>query len=145
MRAKKVSRSSRQKKTNTTRVKRRRKKLRSSFERKVKDFLEANNVAFKYEPFQVKYVLEKTYVPDFKLSNGIVIECKGNFTAEDRRKMLAIKRQHPELDVKLLFMRNNKLSKDSKLRYSDWAEKHGFDWHVSEEGSIPMRWMVQQS
>ncbi|MEM4547065.1 MAG: hypothetical protein QW328_09965 [Nitrososphaerota archaeon] len=131
-------------KSNTTKRKRRTKKLRSSFEEKVKKYLQEKNIKFKYEPFSLKYVLEKRYSPDFMIEgSGFVIECKGNFTGEDRKKLLAVRAMNPHVEIKLLFMRDNKLHRKSKMRYSDWAEKHGFDYHVSLDGHIPERWLTK--
>jgi len=70
------------------------------------------------------------------LENGVIIETKGRFTAADRRKMDAIKEHHPDLDIKMLFMRNNKIHKRSETYYSDWCVAHGYDWaikHPKEE------------
>ena len=60
--------------------------------------------------------------PDFFLPNGVIIEAKGFFKPSDRRKMLAVKEAHPELDIRFVFMRDNTLSKSSKTTYSMWAE-----------------------
>lgn len=77
-------------------------------------------------------------MPDFALTNGVLIECKGRLTAADRKKLLLVKKQHPRLDLRLLFQFDNKLSPRSKTRYSTWAEKNGFEWAV---GSIPRGWL----
>src|ERR1051326_3234886 len=43
------------------------------------------------------------YKPDFVLPNGIIVEGKGIFEADDREKMLLIKDQYPDLDIRLVF------------------------------------------
>jgi hypothetical protein len=78
------------------------------------------------------------YTPDFFLASGIIIEAKGRFTAADRRKMLAVKRDHPELQLVLLFMRNNKIRKNSQTKYSDWCEANGFDYAI---GTLKEEWL----
>lgn len=80
----------------------------------------------------------KRYLPDFVLPGNVVVECKGRLTAADRKKMLLVKRQNPDLDLRLLFQFDNKLSPRSKTRYSTWADKNGFPWAV---GSIPRGWL----
>ena len=58
------------------------------------------------------------------LSNGIIIETKGSFTAADRRKHLAIKKQHPKLDIRFVFENSKrKLSKGAKSSYGEWCIK----------------------
>jgi hypothetical protein len=95
-----------------------------------------------YEPIKLSYRLEKTYTPDFLLKNGIIIEAKGRFDADMRRKMLAVKRAHPKLDIRFVFQNaQNKLSKRAKMRYWEWAELHNFKW---AEGNIPPDWFKEQ-
>ena len=66
------------------------------------------------------------------------MEAKGRLTSDDRVKLLAVREQHPGIDLRLLFMYpNNKLSPKSPTRYYQWAEKHGFKW---AEGRIPPEW-----
>lgn len=122
---------------------------RSKFEDKVAKELEKHGIKFEYESIQLQYQepLRKNlaecgdcgstnllrtgwYTPDFILSNGIIIEAKGRFTAADRRKMLAVKAAHPDERIVMLFMRDNKISKNSKTHYSDWCMKHDFEFAI---------------
>lgn len=84
-----------------------------------------------------------TYRPDFLLlANGILIESKGYFLAEDRTKHLLVKEQHPSLDIRFVFSRaRNPLRKGSRTTYAAWAEKHGFRW---AEGDIPLDWINER-
>lgn len=94
-------------------------------------------VVFEYEPVKLPYILERVYIPDFKIGD-IFIEAKGKLDQDTRSKMAAVKRAHPELDIRFVFMRaNNKLSKNSKQTYGDWADKNGFPW---ADGVIPEDW-----
>ena len=77
------------------------------------------------------------YLPDFRIGK-MYIECKGRFTAADRKKMRLVKEHNPKKDIRLLFMSNNKLNPRSKTRYSDWAEKNGFKWAIKR---IPEEWL----
>lgn len=96
---------------------------------------------FEYEPKAEVLVWElretKKYLPDFKIRDFIV-ECKGRLTAADRKKMLHVRDQHPEKDIRLLFQFDNKLNPRSKTRYSAWAEKNGFKWALKE---VPEEWL----
>ena len=124
---------------------------RSKFEDRVAEDLQSRGVEFTYEEYSYQYEeplrknlvlcgdcgstnLRRTgwYTPDFFLEHGVIIESKGRFTAADRRKMLAVKDSHPDLDVKMLFMRDNKIAKNSNTKYSDWCEKNGFDYSIVE-------------
>ena len=63
------------------------------------------------------------YTPDFLLPNGIYLECKGYWEAEDRRKIKAVKQQHPEIDLRMVFQAPfNKISKKSKLHTHNGAK-----------------------
>ncbi len=94
-----------------------------------------------YESESLDYIVEQTYTPDFivTLEDGrkIYLEAKGYFRAEDRRKLKLIREQHPDINLKIVFQNNNKLHKLSNTRYSDWCERHGFDYTI---GEIPKKW-----
>ena len=116
---------------------------RSGFEAKVATKLKENKVKFSYEVDKIKYVVPEsyhTYTPDFTLPNGIVLEVKGRFTPADRKKMSLVIEQNPTLDIRLIFMTDNTLSRTSKTRYSDWCNKRNIKYHVSKDGSIPSEW-----
>lgn len=95
---------------------------------------------FEYEKTVIEYsrpVSEHKYRPDFKLKNGVIVEAKGIFDAEDRQKHLLIKHQKPSLDIRFVFQNAKaRLSKQSKTTYADWCDKHGFLWahrHIPQE------------
>ena len=114
-------------------------KYRSKLEERLGRWLELNDHPFEYETLKLPYKVESVYTPDFILPNGVIIETKGWFKPEDRRKMLAVKRDHPDLDIRLVFQQPlNTLTKDSKTTYAAWAEKHGFPW--SDVHHIPPEW-----
>ncbi len=129
---------------------------RSGFELKLATQLESDGVDFTYEEYSYEYddkappgyvcvdcagttlYKSRTYTPDFLLTKtNITIEAKGKFTAKERKKMLQVRSDHPDLDLRLVFMRDNKLSKMSKTKYSEWAQKNDFIYGV---GSIPKEW-----
>lgn len=101
-------------------------RFRSKFEEQIAKGFDKEGHVYLYEPSKINYQLVCSYTPDFHLKNGVIIEAKGFLKPSDRRKMLAVKDQHPELDIRFVFQRNNPLSKGSKHTYLSWAEKHGF-------------------
>lgn len=121
---------------------------RSGFEAKLAAKLESEGVAFSYETetFKIvrnvvgarcfdclskKIVKPSRYTPDFFFKNWIV-EAKGRFTAGDRKRVLALLQtfavDHEKRRFAMLFMYDNKISKNSKTRYSDWCEENGVDY-----------------
>lgn len=120
----------------------RKKKFRSKFEKTIANILKTNKVEAAYEPFTLPYVLNCNYTPDFVV-RGIVIEAKGVLTPADRKKMCAVKKSNPDLDIRLWFMKDNYLSNKTKAtRYSDWAKKNGFPFHVGE--TFPEHWFLDE-
>lgn len=105
--------------------------------------LTKRGLAFSYEGRALPYKIEAIYTPDFILPNGVIVEAKGHFPPEDRRKMLAVRDSNPHLDVRLCFMNADvKLSKAPRaLTYWQWAERHKFLWC---EGGIPTTWFDAQ-
>ena len=79
---------------------------RSGLEHKIAEALKELKVDYGYECVKIEWedLAYRTYTPDFVLSNGIIIETKGMFTAADRRKHLAVKKQHPALDIRFLMV-----------------------------------------
>lgn len=116
--------------------------VRSNYEGRIKKNLEKDNVKFQYEPVRIPYCIEHTYKPDFVLDNNIMVEAKGLFESKDRTKHLAVKKQHPHLDIRFLFMQDNKLRKGGKTRYSDWCTKHGFKYAFGDK--VPLEWINER-
>lgn len=113
----------------------------SGFELKGVKYLRNLGVKFKYESDSIEYIQAHEYTPDFKLPNGIYVEFKGKFTSMDRKKHQLVRKQHPDLDIRILFMRDNYLYRGSKTRYSDWCIKNGFTFAISSQGEIPLSWI----
>ena len=101
---------------------------RSNFELDIARQLVKNAVQFEYEKTMIDYIRNCTYTPDFYIKEkDFYIEVKGKFESQDRGKHLLIRKQHPELDIRFLFMRaNNKLYKGSKTTYGGWCDRHNF-------------------
>ena len=114
---------------------------RSGLEVDIAKDLRERGEKFKYETLKVKWVLheDKTYTPDFILPNGVIIEAKGRFTLEDRKKHLAVQKQKPDLDIRFVFSNSrSKLYKGSKSTYASWCEKFGFQY---ADKRIPDDWL----
>ena len=71
----------------------------------------------------------------------MIIESKGKFTSIDRTKMLRVIEWNPDQDIRMLFMRDNYLTRKKITRYSSWASKHGVVHAVSSKGEVPKDWM----
>ena len=117
---------------------------RSGLEISVSKLLKEQNIKFSYESVKIEWedLAYRTYTPDFILHNGIIIETKGMFTAADRRKHLAVKRQHPKLDIRFVFENSRrKLRKGAKSTYSEWCSKYGFLYY---DRIIPKDWLKER-
>lgn len=114
---------------------------RSNFELQLARQLVDRKIKFKYEEEKIPYVPKvRTYIPDFYIpATNIYIEAKGHFDKADRVKMLLIKEQHKDLDIRMVFMHaKNKIYKGSKTTYADWCNKHDYEW---ADRKIPLEWL----
>ena len=125
-------------------------KYKSKFEAGFAEGLHKKKIRFNYETISIDYEITCTYRPDFILDNFIV-ETKGYFSKEDRRKHLAIKKKRPDLDIRFCFQNSRtKLSKaKNSISYAAWCTRHGFqycdkfipdDWYeepIQKQNSLP--------
>jgi hypothetical protein len=117
---------------------------RSGLEHKISIYLKEKKCQYTYESIKIEWedLAYRTYTPDFILYNGIIIETKGRFLAADRRKHLAIKKQHPKLDIRFVFTNSSsKLSKGAKSSYAQWCIRHGFRYY---DRIIPEDWLKEK-
>ena len=113
------------------------KQLKNKFEKKLHSQLKKAKVNFKYESEKIPYVFAGHYIPDFVLQvNGQkrYIEAKGYFRPEHKRKMAAVKKLHPAMDIRIVFYSFDK-------RNVRWAEKNGFPYSI---GQIPENGLNEQ-
>ena len=116
-------------------------KFRSKLEEKVATLLKELGVSYEYESTQVPYVIQHNYTPDFLLPNHVYLETKGYWDAADRRKVLAVKRDNPDIDLRMVFQSPyNTISKKSKTTYAKWCDKHDIPWTAYHE--IPLEWLI---
>lgn len=117
---------------------------RSGLEQKLALYLTNLRVNYSYESIKIEWedLAYRTYTPDFILGNGIIVETKGMFTTMDRRKHLAIKKQHPKLDIRFIFENSKrKLRKGAKSTYAQWCDKYGFEY---DNRVIPEAWLKEK-
>lgn len=117
---------------------------RSGLEHKISLYLDDHNIEYLYEKLKIEWedLTYRTYTPDFILDNGVIIESKGLFTAADRKKHLAIKKQHPKLDIRFVFENSKKkLQKGAKSSYAQWCIKYGFLYY---DRIIPEDWLKEK-
>lgn len=114
---------------------------RSGLEKAVAAALALAEVPFAYEAYKVPFeqpAKARTYTPDITLHNGVVVELKGLFAAEDRAKHLWVRAQHPDLDLRFVFSNPlAKLYKGSPTTYADWCQKHGYRY---AHKAVPVAW-----
>lgn len=124
-------------------------KYRNKFEADTGKYLKAKKVKFEYETEKLEYTITANYIPDFILvtkgGRKIYVETKGNgrsFDGPSRRKLIAVKRDHPDKEIKLVFYTDGVIGptrKDgTRMRQSDWAIKYGFDYSIK---TIPEKWL----
>ena len=118
--------------------------FRSGLEDRFIQELEEYGLEPNYEAKKFEYIIPESkhnYTPDFPLSPHIVIETKGRWVVEDRQKMLLIKEQYPEIDLRIVFYNaNQKIKKGSKTTYAMWCDKHGIKW---ANKTIPPEWVEE--
>lgn len=122
----------------------RRTKYRSNFELGIARALAEKGIQFEYEQEKLVYIPKpRTYTPDFYIpETNIYIEAKGHLDKGDRVKMQLVKEQHPDLDIRFVFMNaRNKIYRGSKTTYAAWANRYGFQW---AEGGIPEEWLKNE-
>ncbi|MBD3293809.1 MAG: hypothetical protein GF393_12870 [Armatimonadia bacterium] len=133
---------------------------KSKYEKQIATFLHSKHVKFVYEGEKISYakpianalctecghakiVQLRNYIPDFYIKKtGIYIETKGKFTSENRTKMLDVIDSNPELDIRMLFQRDNWLSRKHATKYSEWCKQHGITYAIGTE--VPLDWIGEE-
>tara|TARA_B100000427_G_C15432706_1_gene561599 strand:+ start:182 stop:604 length:423 start_codon:yes stop_codon:yes gene_type:complete len=116
-------------------------KFRSKLEERIATLLQQLGVSYEYESTQIPYTIQHHYRPDFVLPNHVYLEAKGYWDPADRRKILAVKKDNPYIDLRMVFQSPyNKISKKSKTTYAQWCEKHDIPWASFHD--IPLEWLI---
>ena len=128
--------------------------FRSKLEQRCAQMMSENNMPYEYEPKDkvLTYTLpvrsakcancgekhnivqQHSYTTDFYV-RGCYVEVKGRFIAKDRKKMLAIKEQHPDKKF-VIALQSPKVKITKKTNYAQWCEKKGFIWVKAPSGII---------
>lgn len=123
--------------------------FRSKLEEFCAKLLDEKGIEYKYESEKLQFaspvrggccvscggkdvVKQRTYTPDFTLADRTIIEVKGRLTSSERTKFRAIRSCNEHRRIILFFGADNKLSRDSDTRYSDWAKAQGFEYTIKE-------------
>jgi hypothetical protein len=117
---------------------------RSAIELNIAEQIEEQGQEIRYEAIKIQWIdlSIRTYTPDFVLDNGIIIEVKGRWTAHDRKKHLEIRKQHPHLDIRMVFENSRKkLYKSSKTTYALWCAKKDI---LFADRVIPEAWLKEK-
>lgn len=119
-------------------------KFKNKFEKRIGSTLGDLGYNMEYESDKITYVTNHTYNPDFSLvkkdGSTMYLETKGIWESSDRAKHLAVKAQHPELDIRLVLYADYKIYKGSKTTYSMWCDKKGIQWCIQE---VPTEWLAE--
>jgi hypothetical protein len=125
--------------------------VRSNFEyevyNKLKDVL-PKEAKLEYESEKLTYTITAEYTPDFVITfkdgSKLYIEAKGNgrqFDHAVKKKMIAIKGQHPDKNIRIIFYADGKVGQTRKdgtfMRQSDWAKRNGYTFSIKD---IPEEW-----
>ncbi len=112
--------------------------------KKLMKMTKRRQVKVHYEADKIPYTLvsHHNYHTDLTITfpdgHKRFIEVKGYLRPKDRTKLKTVKQQHPEIDLRIVFAKDNKLNAKSKTRYSTWAKKLGIPYSV---GKIPQGWL----
>jgi len=114
--------------------------FRSGFEGQVAKHLTASGNQWSYESQSFDLLIPRSYTPDFFLDNGVVLEVKGYFDAEDRRLIKLFREQHPDVDLRMVLQKpQQKLTKTGRMTYATWCDKYNVPW--CEGSLIPKDWL----
>ena len=129
--------------------------FKSNYEAQQAFRLMENSIKFEYEAFSIPYeqpvrsgeckncgdtevVKHRVYTPDFYFPEyGIIVETKGKFDAPGRGIIENVLNSSDNIDLRMVFMRDNYLTKRKSMKYSRWCEIRGIPYAV---GDIPLEW-----
>lgn len=117
---------------------------RSGLEEKNMKYLEGKNVIGLYEKWSIPYVIPESshrYTPDILLPNGIFVELKGLWEADDRKKHMLLREQYPDIEIRFVFSSSRtKIYKGSPTSYGEFCEKRGI---LFADKLIPVEWIKE--
>lgn len=125
-------------------------KYKSTLEASVAKQLAEYKIHFTYESCRLLYTIPSSthyYTPDFNTHPYLKLECKGvgpryGLTKECKQKMLLVKEQFPEIEIRFIFWDSNAITGNgkgrSKITYGEWAKLNGFKY---SHKTIPEEWI----
>ena len=117
---------------NRSENRRKRGEFRSNVEREISKSLTTQGLDVSYETANLDYFQKRRYTPDFVVKGHkftFYIEVKGYWASEDRSKFLAVVTSNPHINIFVALQKPlQKINKNSKTRYCDWAAKYGIAW-----------------
>jgi hypothetical protein len=120
-------------------------RYRSEFEAAVVCDLHSRGVDHQYEEETLLYSIPATYLVDVVLpaemtatGKPIHVEIKGWLPAEDKRKILALLRDHPNIDFRMVLQQGAYKRKKGLYPEARWCVKQGIVW---AESRIPSTWL----
>jgi hypothetical protein len=133
---------------------------KSMYEYKISLYLDSIGVEYEYEKTKFEYYISTRkgvcrdcgsnkieeshiYTPDWFIpSSGVYIESKGIWDGKGRKIQLAMKRDHPDIEIKMLFLADKWLAqKTKKKKYSEYCKLNNIDCAVSIKGIVPDSWL----
>ena len=125
------------------------KKLRSKLEGKFEAILKDYKIEYGYEITKIPYTVpesQHTYLVDFTILSGVLIECKGWLQDHaERRKYVLLKEQYPDLDLRFVFADPNKKCGGMKTTHAEWADRHGFRWCSINDKEQILHWIKEKN
>lgn len=129
---------------------------RSGYEALIAADLVTRGVTFDYESLSFEYTKPSrtgfcadcdstnictlhTYTPDFFLPGGVIVEAKGRWDGSHRTIVKSVMKSWPDMDLRMLFQRNNPLTKKKVNTYGSWCDRQGITWAV---GMVPQEWIL---
>lgn len=121
---------------------------RSKAERAFAVDLRRRGIPFDYESGSIPYVLECSYTHDFairtKSGKDVIVEFKGWMDGGELRTLSQVKKQNPDLDLRMVLQSRRDLDKpvrkNAKLTIKGWCAKHGIP--VAAE-ILPEEWILE--
>jgi hypothetical protein len=128
---------------------------KSNYEYNQAQKLEEAGINFEYEAHSLGYYdsvtngvcldcnssnlgVRRSYTPDFYFpESNLYVETKGKFDRDNRRKMIAIC-EESDVEIRMVFMRDNWLTRKHGLKYSTWCERYNIAYAIVD---IPLKWV----
>lgn len=93
-----------------------------------------------YEVDKLEFITKTHYLPDWKIAPNVYIETKGYLSSSNRSRLIDFKKQYPHVTICLVFQESqNKIYRNSRTTYAQWATKNGFPWSDIKDG-LPVHW-----